>query len=154
MPQLSTIVSSVLGAGYSRIAPGTVGSAFAIVIIYILTLFVDNLNWIITITAFLSFVVGIWYIDRLPASWEHDDNRIVIDEFHGIFVSLIAVPITLESLVIAFILFRFFDILKPLGIKSLDRLNSSHGVMLDDTLAGVYSNIVIQISVGCGVVLY
>jgi len=97
--------------------------------------------------ALLSYVVGILAINRLPNTWKQDDGRIVIDEAHGIFITLSFVPFSLENLIIGFILFRFFDILKPLGIKKLDQLHNTHGVMLDDTLAGVYANIVLQVIV-------
>lgn len=154
MSHYSTILASFLGTGYSRIAPGTVGAFLAVVIIYLLSLFVDYMHWIIPVSAILTYIIGIWSIKNLPGHWDHDDNKIVIDEAHGIFVSLMFLPITIKSLAAAFILFRFFDILKPLGIKAFDNLKSDHGVMLDDTLAGLYSNIIIQIGVGCGVVLH
>ena len=145
MYRISTLTSSFFGAGYSPIAPGTIGALFAVIIIYGLMSFVDNMIWIIPVLSILTYLLGVWSISNLPAEWKHDDSKIVIDEAHGIFISLAFVPISGLTLFIGFVLFRFFDILKPLGIRKLDMLNNHHSVMLDDTLAGIYSNIVLQL---------
>ena len=62
----------------------------------------------------------------------------------GIFISLIFIPITFTNLILSLILFRFFDISKILGIRKLEDIDGGAGVMLDDVLAGVYANLVLQ----------
>ena len=77
---------------------------------------------------------------------EKDSKKIIIDEFIGFYVSVLYLPKTWEFAVAAFLLFRFFDILKPLFISKLEKtLSNGLGVMADDILAGIYTNIVLQI---------
>ncbi|MEE9372758.1 MAG: phosphatidylglycerophosphatase A [Saprospiraceae bacterium] len=144
MRYLASLIASFFGAGYSPVAPGTVGSLLAVIIIYVLSLLVDNMRYVIPILAILSYGVGILSISKLPDTWAHDDGRIVIDEAHGIFIALAFIPFSVMTLVLGLVVFRFFDILKPFGIRKLDKWYNNHGVMLDDTLAGIYSNIVLQ----------
>ena len=77
----------------------------------------------------------------------HDHGSIVWDEFVGVFIVLAAIPtLSLPWIVIAFVLFRFFDILKPYPIRYFDqKLESGFGIMVDDVLAAVYAVIVIAI---------
>jgi phosphatidylglycerophosphatase A len=74
-----------------------------------------------------------------------DSYRVVIDEVAGMWVSLLFVPITTPTLVAGLVLFRFFDITKPLYIRRMEKLPGGVGVMMDDVLAGVYTNILLQI---------
>ena len=62
----------------------------------------------------------------------------------GMFISLLFVPVTIPYILVAFVLFRFFDIIKPLFIRRLESLPGGWGVMADDILAGVYTNIIIH----------
>ena len=77
----------------------------------------------------------------------HDHGSIVWDEFVGVFIVLASIPtLSLLWIAIAFILFRFFDILKPYPIRYFDqKLESGFGIMVDDVLAAVYAVIVIAI---------
>lgn len=77
---------------------------------------------------------------------EKDSKKIVIDEFIGFYVSVFYLPHTFGYILAAFLLFRFFDILKPLFINRLEiRLHDGLGVMADDIAAGIYTNIILQI---------
>ena len=77
---------------------------------------------------------------------EKDSKKIIIDEFIGFYVSVLYLPKTLGFVIAAFLLFRFFDILKPLFISKLEKtLSNGLGVMADDILAGIYTNIILQI---------
>lgn len=77
--------------------------------------------------------------------WGKDPSRVVIDEMVGTWIALLAVPADnyIGYMFAAFILFRFFDILKPLGIKQAEKLPSGYGIMADDILSGIYGGIVI-----------
>jgi phosphatidylglycerophosphatase A len=76
---------------------------------------------------------------------EHDSSHIIIDEFTGFLISLLALPQTPGYVIAAFLLFRFFDILKPLPIRTVERLLSGGiGIMSDDIMAGVLTNLVLQ----------
>lgn len=90
--------------------------------------------------------LGIWNGNKVEADWGKDSSKVVIDEIAGMCISLWFVPVTMGNVIIALILFRFFDIVKPLYIKRLEALPGGWGVMLDDVVAGIYANIVLQIT--------
>jgi len=90
-------------------------------------------------------LLGYWSILDLPSGWIHDDQRIVIDEVVGLFTTMIFVPISWQTLILALFLFRIFDIWKPLGIRRLDNLDSELSVIVDDLLAGVYANLTLHL---------
>jgi phosphatidylglycerophosphatase A len=150
--KLHKIIASGLGTGYSPFAPGTAGAFLALIIAFIFNFSLVNihvqetsilgLNIIVTI---IVFFIGVWSIAKVHNEWKHDASKIVIDEIVGIFITILAVPLDWKYYLIGFILFRFFDILKPLGIRRIDNLKSNWSVMLDDVLAGIYSLIVLQL---------
>ncbi|HXB42403.1 MAG TPA: phosphatidylglycerophosphatase A [Puia sp.] len=95
-------------------------------------------------TAIAIVVIGIWSAGKVEAAWGKDSSKIVIDEAAGMCVSLLFLPLHLKYIVTAFVLFRFFDIAKPLFIRRSERLPRGWGVMADDLLAGIYTNLVVQ----------
>lgn len=97
------------------------------------------LKWFVLLLVILFYVIGVWAANRLEPFWGNDPSRIVIDEMVGIWINLLAVPAgDLVYGMTAFLLFRFFDIVKPLGIRHMERIKRGHGVMMDDVLAGIY----------------
>ena len=74
-----------------------------------------------------------------------DDPRIVIDEIMGYLITMLWLPRTILFIILGFFLFRFFDIVKPPPIRLLEKAKGGYGVVLDDVLAGVYANIILQI---------
>ncbi|MEY4539493.1 MAG: hypothetical protein RLZZ306_1250, partial [Bacteroidota bacterium] len=74
-----------------------------------------------------------------------DSSKIVIDEVAGMVITLCFIPFSLTNIIIGFILFRFFDIYKPLYIKHFEKYSNGWGVMLDDVIAGIWSNLVLQL---------
>lgn len=141
------IVATFFGAGYSPIAPGTVGAIFACLVFLIfdaLNIVIGNhLLFIFLIIVFI--LIGIYSTNQLINEWGKDPSKIVIDEVVGMWITILFVPFSYFNLFIGFILFRFFDITKPLGIRKLENLNKGLGVMADDLLAGIYANLVLQI---------
>ena len=93
----------------------------------------------------LIFFLGVLLAWKAERSWSLDDRRITIDEMVGMWLSVVWLPVTIPVLVGAFFLFRFFDIIKPLGIGHMQKLPHGWGVMMDDILAGIYTNIIIRI---------
>jgi len=131
------------GAGYVPIAPGTAGTLVAIPIYYFLS-FIPFPLYELTILTFFFF--SSWIAERAQSYWQkRDDRRIVIDEMMGYFLTMLWVPRTLLFIVLGFFLFRLFDVVKPPPIRLLEKARGGYGVVLDDLLAGVYSNIVLQI---------
>jgi phosphatidylglycerophosphatase A len=83
--------------------------------------------------------------------WGKDSNKIVIDEVAGMMITLLFIPVQFKFVLAGLVLFRFFDIAKPLFIKKMELLPEGWGVMADDVLAGLYANILLQIIVFFGI---
>lgn len=103
-----------------------------------------------TLAAFTA--LGIWAADRAePIFGEKDSAKIVVDEIAGFMIANFAAPERLAPLVAAFILFRFFDIIKPYPARRAERLSGGFGVVLDDVVAGLYSLAVVRIALAWGI---
>jgi phosphatidylglycerophosphatase A len=139
------ITSTSFGIGYIGKGAGTVAAAATCLVWYVLASG-ENGNFIPALfaTAFLT-ALGIWSGNVVETIWGKDNNRVVIDEVAGMCIALLWIPGTPLNILGAFILFRFFDIVKPLYIRKLEDLPGGWGVMFDDVLAGIYANIVLQI---------
>ncbi len=143
------IVVTGFGTGFSPFAPGTMGAALATIIWFVLSLFVSStLLFLITILLILLFtVLGIIGANALEPEWGEDPSRIVVDEMVGVWIALLAaIPYNMYYMLLAFALFRLFDIFKPLGIRKMEKLKGGWGVMMDDILAGIYSCVLILIA--------
>ena len=152
-----------LGSGYAPIAPGTAGSAVAIVVAFVAwtavtTIGADpillNVTWVVlTLLAGLGCIVwGPWAIAYFAetAKKQGDPGPVVLDEWVGQWLALLAIPMpTLERVVavllVQFFAFRLFDILKPPPSRQWEKLPAGWGILMDDLAAGVYANIVGQI---------
>jgi phosphatidylglycerophosphatase A len=151
-----TLLSTGCLSGYAPVAPGTLGTAVAI-LPYLLLMQIGGLlksgwmGWsIYIVVTVLVFVFGVQGADRVEAATQQKDGGIiVIDEIVGYLVTMFLVPQEWLLVIIGFFVFRFFDIAKPYPIRKLDKNPNlkGFGVMIDDVLAGVYSNIVMQILV-------
>jgi phosphatidylglycerophosphatase A len=137
------LLASGFGAGYSPIAPGTVGTLVAIPIYLILSRIPFP---IYELTLLTFFFLSSWVSDRAQNDWGRKDHpRIVIDEILGFLVTMLWLPQTPFFVILGFFLFRFFDIFKPPPIRHAEKVRGGYGVVLDDVLAGVYANIVLQL---------
>jgi phosphatidylglycerophosphatase A len=136
------LLATGFGAGFSPIVPGTLGTLLAIPLYY----FISSISaplYEVTLVAFFFF--SSWISNQAERYWgKKDDRRIVIDEIMGFLVTMLWVPMSIPSVISGFVLFRFFDILKPFPIRHLERVKSGFGVVLDDVLAGIYSNIILH----------
>ncbi len=157
MKEIAKIIATSFGFGFAPVAPGTFGAIFGCIIVWILSLsgWINvspmNLNIILIILTIIFLLLGIWSTNELESEWGHDPGKIVMDETIGLWISCLFIPMTWTNLILAFILFRFFDILKPLGIKYFESWKGGYGVMFDDVVAGIYANIILQIIVYSGV---
>lgn len=146
--QFYKLIATGLGIGYIGKGAGT-AAAFATALLWYLLLS-DSINSSFAIPLFITFVIialGIWSANQVEALWGKDHNRVVIDEVAGMCISLLFIPVSVKYIVIGFLLFRFFDIAKPLFIRKMESLNGGWGVMADDVLAGIYSNLILQLLV-------
>ena len=137
------IISTLFFIGYFPFAPGTVASAFAIVILF---LFRPS-NTILFLILILGFILGVISSDKMVKKTNtKDPSCIVIDEFAGCLTAVILIPLTPQNLLIAFIFFRFFDIIKPPPIKQIEkRVHGGLAIMIDDIIAGIMSNLLLRI---------
>lgn len=144
LKKLLLIIGQGFGTGLSPIAPGTAGSFAAAIIFYFFIW--DSISTYLGIGLFLlfilvSFFIGIFLLSQLTDK-EKDPKSFVWDEFVGMWIS--CVPLTLVDkdvylVLLSFLVFRLFDIFKPLGIRSLDNKSGEFYVMIDDVIAGIYS---------------
>ena len=145
------LIATVLGIGYIRNGGETVASVLCCGVWYLAGSVQPGLDGFggyalvtpLLITAFIT-TIGIWAATAVEHQWGKDSYRVVIDEVAGMCLSLLFIPIHVKSLLAGLILFRLFDILKPLGIRRLEKLSGGWGVMLDDLLAGLYTNLLLQ----------
>lgn len=130
--------------GYSPYAPGTFGSLWGVIV----CLFLSQTNPLIYGTIWLLvFLIAIRAASIAKEHFgEKDPGQIVCDEIVGYMVAMFLIPFTFLNAIIVFLLFRFFDILKPFPIRAIDRkMDSGLGIVFDDVLAGVYGNIAFRI---------
>jgi phosphatidylglycerophosphatase A len=137
---------SGFGSGWLPIAPGTWGTGVAILMAWPLCYVYPPYTWIIlTVFSILFFWIGVKGSDLVADQWGKDPKQTVIDEMVGTWITLLGGPLTWPHLLLGFFLFRFFDIAKPLGVRRIENIPGGFGVMLDDVMAGVYANLVIQV---------
>jgi phosphatidylglycerophosphatase A len=147
-PLWATLIATFFGVGRLHPGPGTWGSAAAVMLwaaaAHILS---PNLRTPAVITlAVLVTLIGIPAATQVArASAVKDPQFVVIDEVAGQLIALIAVPLSWQTFLAGFILFRVFDILKPPPVRQLERLPEGTGIMLDDVAAGIYALVVMQL---------
>lgn len=147
--RLAAIAGTALYSGYFPVFPGTVGSAAGLVLYLILVksgALVEGspVGWVITLAAL--FAVGVPAAHRCEKLYGHDARPIVIDEVWGMLVSLVYLPATWKWILAAFLLFRFFDVVKPPPARHAERVSGGLGIMLDDGVAGLYTLVILHVA--------
>lgn len=141
---LIEMLATFFYVGKIPFAPGTFGTLAAIPLWYALSQL--NPIWYMTIT-FLIVLLGIFVSQMYEKTKaEHDSKEIVIDEVAGFLITMVWLPPTWQSVLLGFLLFRFFDIVKPPPIRQIDqKIMGGVGVMADDVVAGIVANLILQI---------
>lgn len=139
--KLKYTLATGFGTGYFPFASGTVGSLAALLLFIILPL--DDYIWLII--SIVIFFVGIWVSGAVEKDEGKDPGIVVIDEFVGQWVALIFLPRTFWIFVAGFLLFRLLDIIKPFPAADLEEIEGGTGIMLDDIIAGIYTNIALHL---------
>jgi phosphatidylglycerophosphatase A len=131
------------GSGLVKKAPGTMGTIAAIPVYLVCVQF--NF-WIYACLTLIAMVAGVWICDRAAKKLdEHDFGGIVWDEVAGYLITMLFVPFSWQALLLGFVLFRVFDIVKPQPIKWIDaKVTGGLGIMLDDVLAGVFAGVLLS----------
>ena len=145
MPKfLIRITSTFFYVGYFPLIPGTAGSLAGVIVYFLVK--ENPLAYILTLTALL--ILGFWASGKAEKLiGKKDPSSVVIDEVCGMLLSLAFLPYNIKLVIIAFFIFRLLDTLKPFPIGRLERLKGSLGIMTDDLVAGIYTNIILQVVV-------
>ncbi|MCC9138602.1 phosphatidylglycerophosphatase A [Pontibacter silvestris] len=146
MIKVHKLVSTSLGIGYVGKGGGTVAAVATCLCWFLINRAGGGqlVLWQLIITVLLTSL-GVWSANEVEPIWGKDDKKVVIDEVAGMCISLLFLPVTLNYLILGLVLFRFFDIVKPLFIRRMERIGGGWGVMLDDVVAGIYTNVVLHL---------
>lgn len=141
MDRLAFVIATWGGAGYAPVASGTVGSAVALVLLWLIPFTLTAL----ALTLGLLVVGGLWAGGRVErALGQKDPGIIVVDEVAGMTLSVLLLPRTIPVLLVAFFLFRLFDVWKPFPARESQAFTGGLGVMIDDLIAGAYALILVM----------
>jgi phosphatidylglycerophosphatase A len=136
--------ASGLFSGYSPVASGTVGSAVGLAF-YCIPGFEQA--FVILPLCIAVYFVGVKTAEAMEKVYGQDPSEVTIDEVLGMWISLLFLPKTITVAVIAFFVFRILDIVKPYPARRFDNTPGGSGVMLDDVISGIYTNLLIQLAV-------
>ena len=142
-----TFLASFLGIGFMPFMPGTWGSLAAYGVYFLVPP-----SWLMGSGLWLSFpvfmvfcLISVYISSKAEQTLGQDNGSIVIDEVCGFFLAVLFLPKSWLIGLYGFVLFRVFDIAKPFPINRSQKLPRGWGVVIDDLLAGLYANIVLQI---------
>ena len=136
------LITSFFYLGHSPYMPGTVGSLGGLVVYFV----VRNNIILYSFTILFLFTLGLIFSGEAERIYNRKDARmIVIDEACGMLLSLYLLPYNVILVIVGFILFRVFDILKPPPAKRIEAVSGAFGIMFDDIIAAIYANLILQI---------
>lgn len=140
--KLKYIIASGFGTGYSPFASGTVGSLAALLLYIFIPL--DDYLWLSI--CIIVFVIGTWVSGFVEKDRGKDPGIVVIDEFVGQWIALLFLPRTFWIFIAGFVIFRILDIIKPYPAAVLEELEGGIGIMLDDLIVAIYTNIILHLT--------
>ena len=137
--KITNFLISGFYVGYIKYAPGTIASFLALLIYYFIpSIFIYQIL-ILLFLLIIAFYLCFLYSEN---SLIKDPSYIVIDEIVGMYIAVFMLPKSILLYIVAFLLFRFFDIYKPCIINKSQNLNFGIGIMVDDILSGIFSLII------------
>ena len=139
---LERLLGSGFFSGYIPIAPGTFGSLIALAI-YLIPGF-ENPTILLTLISLFS-IIGIYTGNKFEKIYGKDPAQCTIDEMVGMWITLLFIPKYIWYILIAFIIWRILDIIKPFPANIVEKIKGGWGIMLDDIVAGIYSLILVHI---------
>ena len=140
---LKKIIATLFFSGYAPIAPGTAGSALAAVFYFFFCSSLGVVEWLIVLTT--TFFIGVYVAHEMEREWGEDPGRVVVDEGVGFLVTVAFLPHSFWLAVVGFFAFRVLDITKPAPARQAERLPGGWGIMVDDVVAGIYSNLLLRV---------
>jgi phosphatidylglycerophosphatase A len=139
---LAIALATALGAGYAPVAPGTFGSAAGLVLWWLL----PQSTAVQFAAILIVFALGSWSGSVAERHFKRTDpGHVVLDEVLGMQITLFLNPVGWVGALIGFLLFRVADIIKPYPANRLEALHGGFGIMADDAMAAVYSNIALRL---------
>ncbi|MFL6622541.1 MAG: phosphatidylglycerophosphatase A [Sulfurifustis sp.] len=140
--RIATWIAMGFGVGRVPVAPGTFGTLVGIPFYFLLRLLPVS---VYLLTVVVLFLLGVW-ICRIAETHlgQRDHGGIVWDEVVGFLIAMFLAPPGWAWIVVGFLLFRVFDVWKPLPIRRFEHLPGGLGVMADDAIAGIYACVVLQ----------
>lgn len=128
--------------GNHSVMPGTIGTIGGVLLYCALP---HDMTLIYCGVLALLFILGVWSSRRMAEHLEHEDpSCVVIDEVVGLLCTFLFIKPTVLIVVVGFVLFRFFDILKPWPIHRFEHIPHGYGIMFDDIIAGIFSNVILH----------
>lgn len=145
------LITSFFYLGHSPFMPGTMGSLGGLLVYFL----VKNNEILYGFSILFLFMLGLIFAGDAEKIYKRKDARmIVIDEACGMLLSLYFVPVSMFSIILGFFLFRIFDILKPPPARQLEKLTGAMGIMLDDIVAAIYTNLILQLIIRRVIIKY
>ncbi len=145
VPFFWKLITTFFRAGYFPVAPGTAGSILALIPAIFIMVYAHYPYIWLSVLILIFTILGVVGSTIMERHWCKDPQQIVVDEAVGMWISILFIPFRWYLVVASFVLFRFFDIFKPLGLRKVQNLKGGYGVMADDILAGILTNVIIQI---------
>jgi len=139
---IEKLIGSGFYSGFMPKAPGTYGSVVAL-LFYLIPGF-ENPTFLLTIITFFT-IVGVGIGTKFESIYGKDPKQCTIDEMVGMWISLLFIPKKIWFIILAFVIWRVFDIYKPFPVNIAEKLNGGLGIMLDDIVAAIYTLIVTHI---------
>jgi phosphatidylglycerophosphatase A len=144
MTRLAVVLATVGYVGHFPVAPGTAGSAVAL-LLYAMLRWIGSPAVDVAVVVGL-FAVGCWAGSVAEAHYGRTDpGYVVLDEVVGMLLTLLFVPVTWTGVFVGFLLFRGFDIVKPFPARQCERMHGGLGIMADDAAAGIYGNLALRL---------
>jgi len=141
--RIGVFIATCAYVGYAPVAPGTFGSAVGVAIYYIVRQQGSSSVDLGAIAVLLA--VGLWAATEAEHHFGGVDPRpVVIDEVIGMLITLALVPVNITGVMVAFVIFRILDVVKPWPARRLEHLPGGFGVVLYDVMAGVYGNVIMM----------
>jgi phosphatidylglycerophosphatase A len=141
---VATLIATGLGSGYSPLAPGTAGSAVGLLLFWPVARLPLGWQAALTVAVFAAGVAAASHLARRLGI--EDPGVVVIDEVVGMWITLLALPLTPFTVAVGFFAFRAMDVWKPWPARQLEHLHGGWGIMADDVMAGVYANLLVRLA--------
>ena len=144
MSRLGVLVATAGYVGLAPVAPGTWGSAVGVCLLVLVRLTGGPVAETLLLAAVIA--CGVWSATLTERRYGRPDpGAIVIDEIAGMLIALFWIPVTWVGLLVGFLAFRVFDIVKPFPARAAEGLPAGWGVMADDVVAGLYAHATVRV---------